>query len=279
MVVKNFFLSALVSVVSLPAVAQPSQGKFEQLGNILPTPNSYRTGSGAPGEAYWQQRADYLIDVELNDDTQVLTGRETITYHNNSPETLTYLWLQLDQNILESNSITTQTKTGSVIDSIPSAFVAGRLGIVTDEYKGGYTIKNAKDVSGKELPYVINNTMMRLDLPNPLKSGEKFVFSIEWSYRESDRQRYDQRSGYEYFPEDGNYVYTIAHWFPRMCVFDDYNGWQNKQFLGRGEFALVFGNYNVKITVPSDHIVAATGWIQNPKTVLTKQQLERFQQA
>jgi hypothetical protein len=279
MSVKNLFLSALVSVVSFSGLAQPSQGKFEQLGNVLPTPNSYRAGSGAPGEAYWQQRADYVIDVELNDETQVLTGRETITYHNNSPETLTYLWLQLDQNILDKNSITSQTKTGSVADSLPTAFVAGRLGIVTDDYKGGYTIKSVKDAAGNNLPYVINNTMMRVDLPSALKSGEKFAFSIEWSYRESDRQRYDQRSGYEYFPEDGNYVYTIAHWFPRMCVFDDYNGWQNKQFLGRGEFALVFGNYNVKITVPADHIVSATGWLQNPKSVLTKQQQIRFDEA
>ena len=142
MSVKNLFLSALVSVVSFSFVAQSSQGKIEQLGNVLPTPNSYRAGSGAPGEAYWQQRADYVIDVELNDETQVLTGRETITYHNNSPEALTYLWLQLDQNILEKNSITSQTKTGSVGDSLPTAFVAGRMGIVTDDYNGGYTIKS-----------------------------------------------------------------------------------------------------------------------------------------
>jgi hypothetical protein len=273
----------LMVTVATHAIGQQYQGKFEQLGNALPTPNSYRSGSGAPGEAYWQQRADYIIDVELNDETQVLTGKETITYHNNSPETLTYLWLQLDQNILDNNSITSQTRTGSVADSLPGAFVGGRLGIVTDDYKGGYSIKSVKDASGKNLPYVINNTMMRIDLPAPLKTGAKYIFSVEWSYRESDRQVYDQRSGYEYFPEDarlpdgqGNYVYTVAHWFPRMCVFDDYNGWQNKQFLGRGEFALVFGNYNVKITVPSDHIVSATGWLQNPKAVLTKQQQERF---
>ena len=132
---------------------------------------------------------------------------------------------------------------------------------------------------GKNLPYVINNTMMRVDLPAPLKTGEKFVFSVEWSYRESNRQVYDGRGGYEYFPEDGNYVYTCAQWFPRMCVYDDYEGWQNKQFLGQGEFALVFGNYKVRITVPADHIVGATGTIQNPKEVLTKDQIERFERA
>jgi hypothetical protein len=274
--VKKYFLTLMAGVVGYVAVGQQYQGKFEQLGNALPTPNSYRAASGAPGAAYWQQRADYVIDVELNDETQVLTGKETITYHNNSPETLTYLWLQLDQNILDNTSIDMQTRTGSVTDSLPGLFVEKRLGIKTDDYTGGYSIKSVKDASGKALSYFINNTMMRIDLSAPVKSAEQYVFSIEWSYRESDRQRYDQRSGYEYFPEDGNYVYTVAHWFPRMCVFDDFNGWQNKQFLGRGEFALVFGNYTVKITAPADHIVTATGWLQNPKAVLTKQQQERF---
>lgn len=275
---KKLILFLFACILMQASIAQ-HQGKFEQLDNALPTPNSYRAASGAPGDAYWQQRADYSIEVELNDETQVLTGRETITYYNNSPEALKYLWLQLDQNILADNSIANQTKGGVVRDSIPAAFVAGTLGVSTDDYKGGYAIKSIKDANGKALPYIINNTMMRIDLPSALPTGGKFLFSIEWSYRESDRQRYDQRSGYEYFPEDGNYVYTIAHWFPRMCVFDDFEGWQNKQFLGRGEFALVFGNYNVKITVPSDHIVASTGWLQNPKVVLTKQQQERFEQA
>ncbi|HEU5292344.1 MAG TPA: M1 family metallopeptidase [Cyclobacteriaceae bacterium] len=255
------------------------QGKFEQLGETLPTPNSYRTASGAPGNAYWQQRADYVIDVEVNDETQVLTGKETVTYFNNSPEALTYLWLQLDQNLLAKNSIALQTKRGLVRDSLPGLSVSNVLGIQTDDYQGGYNIKSVKDAAGNNLPYVINNTMMRIDLPKPLKNGENFVFSVEWSYHEYDRQRYDERGGYEFFPEDGNYVYTFAQWFPRMCVFDDYEGWQNKQFLGQGEFTLTFGNYKVRITVPSDHIVSATGWLQNPKTVLTKQQQERFAQA
>lgn len=253
------------------------QGKFEQLNELLPTPNMYRTGSGAPGEKYWQQRADYFMDVEVNDETQILTGKETITYYNNSPETLTYLWMQLDQNLMSENSIALKTKKGAVRDSLPALFVSGTLGVKTDDYSGGYTIKALKDASGQTLPYIINNTMMRIDLPVPLKSGEQFIFSVEWSYQEYDRQRYEERGGYEFFPEDGNYVYSFAQFFPRMCVFDDYEGWQNKQFLGMGEFALTFGNYKVKITVPSDHIVAATGWLQNPKTVLTKQQQERFE--
>src|SRR5687767_14864277 len=255
------------------------KGKFEQLGEELPTPNSYRTASGAPGSNYWQQRADYVINVELNDETQVLTGSETITYYNNAPEALKFLWLQLDQNIFADQSTTNQTNTGSVKDSIPAAFFGTASGVTVSDYKGGHTIKSVKDAAGKSLPYIINNTMMRIDLPSPLKTGEKFSFSIDWSYTEYDRQVYDGRGGYEFFPEDGNYVYTFAQWFPRMCVYDDYEGWQNKQFLGQGEFALTFGNYSVKITVPADHIVGATGTIQNAKTVLTKEQLERFEKA
>src|SRR5690606_1515533 len=195
------------------------------------------------------------------------------------PESLKFLWLQLDQNLFADGSLTNQTNTGSVKDSIPAAFFHSAAGVYVSDYKGGYTIKSVKDGSGKNLPYIINQTMMRVDLPAPLKKGEKFSFSIEWSYAESNRQIFDGRGGYEFFPEDGNYVYTCAQWFPRMCVFDDYEGWQNKQFLGQGEFALTFGNYRVKITVPADHIVGATGTIQNPKEVLSKDQLDRFEKA
>ncbi|MCD9016297.1 M1 family metallopeptidase [Parachryseolinea silvisoli] len=274
-------LALLLIVGYASAQNQPAgwKGKFEQLDNLLPTPNSYRTGSGAPGTSYWQQQADYTIDVEVNDKTQLLTGTETITYHNNSPEALGFLWLQLDQNILADNSITNQTRTGAVRDSVPAGFFSGMAGVKTSDYKGGCTIKYIKDATGKALPYVVNNTMMRVDLPVPLKSGEKYTFSIAWSYTEYNRQIFGERGGYEYFPDDGNYVYTFAQWFPRMCVFDDYEGWQNKQFLGQGEFALVFGNYRVRITVPADHIVGATGTIQNAREVLTKDQLERYERA
>jgi hypothetical protein len=262
------------------AQTQPAwKGKFEQLDQTLPTPNSYRTGSGAPGPSYWQQRADYVINVEVDDNTQLLTASETITYHNNSPEPLRYLWLQLDQNIFGEDNLTEQTNTGSVRDSLPTAYLGYVSGITVSDYKGGYNIKSVKDASGKTLPSTINKTMMRVDLPQPLKSGEKFVFSIDWSYTEYNRQNFNGRGGYEFFPEDGNYLYTFAQWFPRMCVFDDYEGWQNKQFFGLGEFALTFGNYRVKITVPSDHIVGATGTIQNPTEVLTKTELERYEKA
>ena len=275
----GIFVFLMGALFSASAQNQPWKGKFEQLGETLPTPNSYRTGSGAPGPNYWQQRADYVINVELDDNTQKLTGSETITYYNNAPEPLTFLWLQIDQNLLAEQSIANQTKTGVIRDSIPASFFNTATGVTVSDYKGGHTIKSVKDAAGKSLPYIINNTMMRVDLPAPLKTGEKFSFSVEWSYIESNRQVYDARGGYEYFPEDGNYVYTCAQWFPRMCVYDDYEGWQNKQFLGQGEFALVFGNYKVRITVPSDHIVGATGTLQNPKDVLTKEQIERFERA
>lgn len=251
------------------------QGKFEQLEQVLPTPNEYRSASGAPGPKYWQQRADYVISVELNDDKQSITGTETVTYHNNSPDVLRYLWLQLDQNIISDNNTLKSTGTEAVVDSVP----AKNYATMVSDFKGGFDIKSVKETSGKPLPYVINNTMMRVNLPQPLKTGDKVSFQVEWSYNIVDRNIFRQRSGLEFFPEDGNYVYTIAQFFPRMCVYDDYNGWQNKQFMGTGEFALPFGNYKVRITVPADHIVAASGVLQNPQDVLSKTELERFEKA
>ena len=289
------FIFALLTVATF-AQEQPKQeptkwaSKFEQLDQMLPTPNSYRSSSGAPGVDYWQQKADYVINVELNDENQTITGSETITYFNNSPEELRYLWLQLDQNINAENSMTRKTSNNAIRDSVPAKFLATTTNAY--DYKGGYNIKTVKDAAGKALPYTINFTMMRVDLPQPLKKGEKFVFGVDWSFNINDRVMVSGRSGMEYFPDDalrttsggepngqGNYSYTIAQWFPRMCVFDDYEGWQNKQFLGAGEFTLTFGNYRVRITVPSDHIVGATGWLQNPKEVLTKEQIERFEKA
>lgn len=259
------------------AVGQDWKGKFEQLGETLPTPNSYRTSSGAPGVAYWQQRADYVINAEVNDQTQELTASETITYFNNSPETLKFLWLQLDQNLYAKGSLTAKSSNNSIRDSVAAKNLATQIGAV--DYEGGYKIKSVKDVLGKDLSYTINYTMMRIDLPVPLKTGEKVSFSIGWSFQINDRMLVGGRGGMEFFPEDGNYSYTLAQWFPRMCVFDDYEGWQNKQFLGAGEFALVFGNYRVRITVPSDHVIGATGWLQNPKEVLSTEQILRFEKA
>ncbi len=257
------------------------QGKFEQLDQLLPTPNEYRSSSGSPGPKYWQQRADYVISAELDDNTQRITGSEKITYHNNSPDVLTYLWLQLDQNIFAKDNMTSKTEITTVRDSASTRKMAQDLSLF--DYDGGFKIKGVADASGKALSYKINNTMMRVDLPQPLSPGKTYTFSVDWWYNIHDRMqgmnRNDLRSGLEYFPADGNYSYIIGQWFPRMCVYDDVVGWQHKQFLGYGEFTLAFGDYDVNLTVPSDHIVAATGMIQNPNEVLTPQQLERFEKA
>jgi hypothetical protein len=274
----KFFLITILNLFALVTLAQEAgrwEGKFEQLGQTLPTPNEYRTGSGAPGPRYWQQKADYVIDVELHEPTNSITGKETITYTNNSPDVLKYLWLQLDQNILSAENTLATTNTGVVKDSAHAKTYAADV----SDFKPGFNIKAVKDVNGKPLSFTINNTMMRVDLAQPLRSGEKYSFGVEWSFNIVDRSIFGQRSGMEFFPEDGNYVYTIAQFFPRMCVYDDYEGWQNKQFLGKGEFALPFGDYKVRITTPADHIVGATGTLQNAADVLTKTELERFQKA
>ncbi|HOX83016.1 MAG TPA: M1 family peptidase, partial [Chryseolinea sp.] len=278
----RLFYILLFVIFTVPSIAQQTpapkwQGKFEQLGQTLPTPNEYRTGSGAPGPKYWQQKADYVISVELNDQNQTVTGSETITYTNNSPETLKYLWLQLDQNNQAKDNNTEKIATNTIVDSSAAKSIAGTLGLY--DFDGGFKIKSVKDGSGKALPYTINYTMMRVDLPQPLAAGQKYSFNVEWSYNINDGMTARERTQFEYFPEDGNYSYVIAQWFPRMCVFDDVNGWQNKQFLGRGEFALPFGDYKVKITVPADHIVGATGALQNPKDVLSATEAQRFEKA
>jgi len=272
--------AVVLGVISMGSFAQdnePWKGKFEQLGTTLPTPNEYRTGSGAPGKDYWQQQADYKINVSINDETQVLTGSENINYINNSPDNLRYLWVQLDQNVREKGNLSAVTSARAMGDSISAKTFRSRYGL--SDYDGGYKIKSVTDASGKALSHTINRTMMRIDLDVPLKSGSQFTFNIEWSYNIYDRMEENGRGGYEYFPEDGNYAYTCAQWFPRMAVYDDVNGWQNKQFMGSGEFALTFGNYEVKITVPSDHIVAATGTLQNAKNVLTKTEFNRFEKS
>jgi hypothetical protein len=274
----KFFLIFLLGLFTLVTQAQEPprwEGKFEQLGHMLPTPNEYRTGSGAPGPKYWQQKADYDISVELHEASNSISGKETITYTNNSPDVLKYLWLQLDQNVLADDNTLKSTETGVVKDSAITKTYAEDV----SDFKAGYDIKSVKETSGKPLPFTINNTMMRVDLPQPLRSGEKFSFSLEWSFNIVDRSIFGQRSGMEYFPEDNNYIYTIAQFFPRMCVYDDYEGWQNKQFLGRGEFALAFGDYKVRITTPADHIVASTGVLQNANDVLSKTEQERFEKA
>lgn len=270
-------LLATVFILGLGFVSQ-AQGewnqKFEQLGTMLPTPNTYRTASGAPGRDYWQQRADYNISVELNDDNQSITGTETITYHNMSPDRLSYLWVQLDQNMRAKDSNTPLVAPTAMKDSVSGKALQSMISDA--DYDGGFKIGYVKDMGDQNLKYTINQTMMRVDLPKALEPGGKVSFKIAWSYNINDRMIDGGRSGYEYFPKDGNYVYTIAQFYPRMAVYDDINGWQHKQFLGRGEFTLPFGNFTMSITVPADHVLGATGTLQNPAEVLTAAQRERF---
>lgn len=253
------------------------EAKFEQLETTLPTPNEYRTGSGAPGEKYWQQKVDYVMEIMLNDDNQSIKGKESIKYHNNSPDKLKYLWVQLDQNMRNKESNTYKVRASSMGDSIPAKVL--NQYVETPDLERGFNIESVTDKNGNPLSYVINQTMMRVDLPEPIMPGGSFDFKIDWNYNINDRMAEGGRSGYEFFPKDGNYLYTIAQFFPRLAVYDDVNGWQNKQFLGRGEFALEFGDYKVKLTVPEDHIVASTGKLQNPEEVLSPAQLERFEAA
>ncbi len=250
--------------------------KFRQLEEQLPTPNAYRTASGAPGHKYWQQQVDYQIKISIDDKTQQLTGSETINYQNNSPDTLRYIWLQLDQNRMQRNSMYKMTNKAP---SEKSTFKSFRSTVETPAFDGGYNITKVSDKKDRPLHYVINGTMMRIDLPTALKSGDDVEFNINWQYQLHEQKVLGGRSGYEYFEKDDNYLYEIASWFPRAASYYDVMGWQNKQFLGRGEFALEFGDYDVEITVPSDHIVAATGVLQNPKKVLTKTQIKRLAKA
>ncbi|MFD2523503.1 M1 family metallopeptidase [Emticicia soli] len=279
------FLTGLAVFAQQPATTQYNANtRFEQMGTELPTPNTYRTASGAPGKDYWQQKADYDIKVELDDVNQRIIGTEVITYTNKSPDELRYIWLQLDQNMFEKTSINAMTKTGSIennqmsfgaIQGInsPSAVRA----TITGNKEYGYKITVVKDAkTGADLVYTINNTMMRVEVPVPLKTGQSYAFRVDWNYNINE---YYGRAGLEYFPKDGNFNYFIAHWFPRMAVYDDVNGWQHKQFIGQGEFTLPFGDYKVEITVPNDHVVGATGECQNYDKVLSNTQLKRWEQA
>ena len=272
-------LLALLTVLPCLLQAQSKSSpldKFRQLEEILPTANEYRTASGAPGHKYWQQRADYQIAVELDDVNQRITGAATIDYHNHSPDTLHYLWLQLDQNIWQKHSDTPLTETAPDFKRFPLP-VARRL--MDDPFEGGYTIGAVRDASGRELHKHINRTMMRVDLPAPLASGQSFRFTLSWEYKINNSKRVSGRTGAEFFQKDGNWIYEIAQWFPRLAAYNDVTGWQHKQFLGTGEFTLEFGDYQVKITVPNDHIVASTGVLQNPAEVLTATQRQRLEQA
>jgi hypothetical protein len=252
-----------------------AQSKFAQLDLELPTPNEYRNAAGGPGHRYYQQKADYVMSITIDDATQKLMGDETITYTNNSPDKLEYLWLQLDQNIFSEDSDSKLIDMEKMEDFKSIGDVKKKF----QQYDGGFKIESITSTNGEKMSYSINKTMLRINLAKPLMPGTSISFRVKWWYNINDRMAVGGRSGYEYFEKDGNYLYTIAQFFPRMCVYSDVEGWQNKQFLGRGEFALPFGDYQVSITVPSDHLVAGTGELQNSQSILTPEQKKRMELA
>ncbi len=253
--------------------------RFEQLGTILPTPNEYRTASGAPGPKYWQQRCDYDITCELDEPNRRLFGKETITYYNNSPDVLTYLWLQLDENEHSNTNNSGYQNSNPMPRSITEQDITRYSGKIDKDREYGDNITRVADANGKLLQYTINKTMMRIELPVPLKPGQSFVFKVDWNYNIIERTRYGGRGGFEYFAEDGNDLYTMTQWYPRLCVYSDFQGWQNHQFVGSGEFALTFGNFKVAMTVPADHVVMSTGQGQNYQQVLSPAEFARWQKA
>lgn len=279
-------LCCLASLHVSPAWSQPfpnrkygQEDKFRQLEEILPTPNSYRSAAGEPGPDYWQQKVDYSIDVTLDDATQSISGFETIRYRNQSPHALRYLWVQVDPNLFSPTSDANRTRTGRMMS--PGRISTFELDAIRERqtFDGGCKIESVVDAQDRPLNSFVVDTMMRVDLPQTLLSGEEFVFKIRWSYKINNAKILPGRTGYEYFEKDDNYIYEIAQWFPRLAAYTDVTGWQHKQYLGQGEFTLEFGDYNVRITAPSDHIVAATGVLQNPDEVLTEEQRSRLEKA
>lgn len=251
--------------------------RFEQLGTILPTPNEYRTASGAPGPKYWQQRCDYNIVCQLDEPNRKLSGKEIITYFNNSPDALTYLWIQLDENEHSSTNNAGYQTSSAMPKGVTEQSLNDLSGVKDKVY--GDNILKVTDALGKALTYTINKTMMRIELPQTLKPGQQFILKIDWNYYISDRMKYGGRGGYENFPEENNDIFTMTQWYPRLCVYSDFQGWQNHQFAGSGEFALTFGNFTVAMTVPADHVVMATGEGQNYQQILSAAQLARWQKA
>ena len=275
------FIATAVMAQDAPKKLQKGhtdQNKFRQLKDVLPTPNNRRTASGAPGYEYTQQKVDYVMDIVVDEDKNLLTGNESITYHNNSKDYLEYLWVQLDQNMRAPDSKTPLAKSedlGNTAFNGPVTFTKNNL---TKPADFGFKIKEVNNSTGGSLSYTVNRTMMRINLPQPLAPGNTFEFSIRWNYLINNSVTDGGRSGFELFP-DGNKNFTIAQFFPRLAVYDNVEGWQNMQFWGRSEWALEFGDYDVKITVPADHIVDATGELLNEKKVLTKEQRVRFEKA
>ncbi len=277
---KNVLFVSLLVLVSNPTLVAQDQkteernpDKFKQMYDLLATPNMYRTAAGAPGPEYYQQQADYKIDLELDDKNAKIYGQEVVTYTNNAKESLDYLWMQLDQNQHSRKSLSPLIENSST-DPVMSAQGFSRK-YLEAPFDGGFNIEYVKDTNGKSVQYTINQTMMRVELDKPLKHGEKISLSIKWWYNINNYRIDGGRSGYEEFP-DGNRLYVIAQFYPRMAVYNDVEGWQNQQFWGSGEFTLPFGNFEVNITVPADHILEATGDLLNRAEVFTPEQVRRY---
>ncbi|QVY65525.1 M1 family metallopeptidase [Polaribacter sp. Q13] len=254
-----------------------NQNKFKQLKDELATPNSQRTASGAPGVNYTQQKVDYVMDIILDDNNQKITGKETIIYHNNSKDTLTYLWVQLDQNMRAADSKTPDIQPNKISKSLSKS--SFNRSFPETPFKGGFNITSVSNINGSKLSYTINQTMMRINLPQPLAAGATFSFKVSWWYNINNHRTQGGRSGFEHFTENNNNNYVIAQFYPRMCVYDNIEGWQNGQFWGRSEFALEFGDFTVNITIPKDHMLGATGILQNESEVFTKTELKRLAKA
>ena len=280
-------LQASIAALFLAGAAHAAPAfddKFRQLDELLPTATDTRTASGAPGHRYWQQRADYRLRATLDEDKRAVRGAGTVTYYNNSPDTLSYLWVQLDQNMFRADS---DNRRISTLPSRDAWQARGNDGVKFDtlkatleqrSFEGGIQVTSLTGVDGRALRHTVNKTMMRIDLPQPLKPGARVSFNMAWTFNIPEANVVGRRTGFEKF-DDGNDIYLTAQWFPRMAAYYDVKGWQNKQYMGDGEFTLEFGDYDVQLTVPADHIVASTGELQNANAVLTAAQRERLNQA
>ena len=274
-----FFIFAGFTNLSFAAIDQSKgsfEDKFRQLDEVFPTPNLSRPSTGEPGPMYWQQRADYKIQIKLNEDTRSVEGSETITYTNNSPLTLKYIWLQLDQNIFAKESINNLTRPWGGGDSSVDFSTLRRQNFM-DKFEGGFQELSIK-INNKSPDTNLVGTHVRINLEQPLKPGESTSLDIEWAYALVEENAVRARNGYETF-EDGNDIFLMAQWYPRVTVFSDYEGWHNKEFIGNGEFTLEFGDFEVDISVPSDHVVSATGVLLNENDVLSPIQKKRMKQA
>ena len=278
-----FILPAMLFAQEKATTVTPKQSgkydtnKFSQMYDLLATPNMFRNAAGAPGPAYYQQQADYKIDIELDDKNAKLSGSETVTYYNNSPDNLDYLWVQLDQNQAAKDSESPLAESERITQTFPASNFADKF--LKKDLDRGFNIEYVKDVKGAPMTYTINHTMMRIDLASPLKPGTSISFSVKWWYNINNYQKEGGRSGYELFEKEGNKIYVIAQFYPRMAVYNDVEGWQNMQFWGSGEFAVPFGDFDVNITVPADHVMEATGELMNRSEVFTPAQVKRYELA